>query len=72
MITSEAGQALRLPEVGTIEPGKRADLILIARDPLKDIRALREVEMVFCDGRLVARHGQIVMDPTQLDMGSHS
>lgn len=72
MVTSEAAQALRLPEVGTIEPGKRADLILIARDLLKDIRALREVEMVFCDGRLVARHGQIVMDPTQLDMGSHS
>ncbi len=62
MVTSEAARALRLDrEIGTIEPGKRADLILVARDPLKKIQALREVAMVFRDGRLVARKGQVVL-----------
>jgi imidazolonepropionase-like amidohydrolase len=62
MATREAAQALRLDgEIGTIQPGRRADLILVARDPLKDPRTLREVEMVFRDGRLVARKGQVVM-----------
>jgi len=50
-----------------VEPGKRADLILLADDPLQDIRALRQPEMVFRNGRVVARQGQIVLmtdDPT--------
>ena len=62
MATGEAARALRLDrEIGTIEKGKRADLILVAGDPLADIRALRQVEMVFRDGSLVARQGQIVL-----------
>jgi imidazolonepropionase-like amidohydrolase len=67
MVTSGAARALRLDrEIGTIELGKRADLILVARDPLRDIRALREVELVFRDGRLVARKGQIVLPGSQV------
>jgi imidazolonepropionase-like amidohydrolase len=63
LATGEAARGIGLDrEVGTIEPGKRADLILLARDPLQDIRALRQVAMVFRDGRLVARQGQIVLD----------
>lgn len=62
MVTREPAKALRLDrEVGTIESGKRADLILVAGDPLQDIRALRNVEMVFRDGRLVAQQGHIVL-----------
>jgi imidazolonepropionase-like amidohydrolase len=62
LATREAARAIRLDgEIGTVERGKRADLILVAGDPLKDIRALREVEMVFRDGSLVARRGQIVL-----------
>jgi imidazolonepropionase-like amidohydrolase len=62
MATRETARALRLDgQIGTVEQGKRADVILVARDPLKDIRALREVEMVFRDGRLVAQRGQIVL-----------
>jgi imidazolonepropionase-like amidohydrolase len=61
MITREPARALRWDaEIGTIASGKRADLILLAGDPLQDIRALREAEMVFRDGRMVAQRGQLV------------
>jgi imidazolonepropionase-like amidohydrolase len=45
-------------EVGTVEAGKRADLILVEGDPLADIRALRRISRVIADGR--------VFDPTLL------
>jgi imidazolonepropionase-like amidohydrolase len=62
MVTADAARALRLDrEIGTIEPGKRADLILLAHNPLKDIRALRNVDRVFRDGRLVAQEGRILL-----------
>jgi len=62
MATREAARALRLDrEIGTVEPGKQADLVLLAGDPLQDIRALRRPELVFRDGRLVAQNGQIVV-----------
>jgi imidazolonepropionase-like amidohydrolase len=64
--TREAARALRLDhEVGTVEAGKRADLILLTDDPIKDIRALRRPELVFRDGRLVARRGQLVLPGAQ-------
>ena len=68
MATTESARALRLDaEIGTVEAGKRADLILLAGDPLQDLRTLRQPEMVFRDGRLMAQHGRIVLatdDPT--------
>lgn len=39
-------------DTGTVEAGKRADLILIDGDPLKDIRALRNVTRVVTNGRM--------------------
>jgi len=40
--------------VGTIEPGKRADLVVVDGDPL-DVRGLRgRIEAVYQDGVLVA------------------
>ena len=44
------------PEVGTLEAGKRADMIAVAANPLDDIQNLRRLQMVFKDGRLVADH----------------
>ncbi len=41
--------------LGTVEPGKRADLILVDRNPLEDVAALREVSWVMKDGRSVPR-----------------
>ncbi len=40
-------------ELGTIEPGKIADLILLDRDPLADIHAIRALDRVIAGGRLV-------------------
>jgi imidazolonepropionase-like amidohydrolase len=39
-------------ESGTIEAGKRADLILVDGDPLADIRQLRRVRRVVANGRM--------------------
>ena len=36
--------------LGTIEPGKLADLVLLNGDPLKDIHAMRQVERVMLNG----------------------
>jgi imidazolonepropionase-like amidohydrolase len=38
-------------ELGTIEPGKRADLIVVAGDPLTDIHAIRSVVTVIARGK---------------------
>jgi imidazolonepropionase-like amidohydrolase len=42
-----------LQQFGTIEAGKRADLLLLAADPLADIRNLRRVSTVLRDGRVI-------------------
>ena len=42
-----------LHDLGTVEPGKIADLILVAGDPLKDISCLHGVQMVIKAGQIV-------------------
>ncbi|MBA2458709.1 MAG: amidohydrolase family protein [Gemmatimonadales bacterium] len=42
-------------EWGTIEPGKRADLVLIAGNPLEDIRNTSRIEAVSMGGRWLPR-----------------
>lgn len=50
--TSEAASLLGLAsEMGTLEPGKRADLVVLDGDPLADIEAVRKVQMVIQGGR---------------------
>jgi alpha-D-ribose 1-methylphosphonate 5-triphosphate diphosphatase PhnM len=39
-----------LPDRGVIEPGRRADLVLIDGDPLRDITATRSIRRVWCGG----------------------
>ncbi|NUP03979.1 MAG: amidohydrolase family protein [Nonomuraea sp.] len=39
-----------LADRGAIEPGLRADLVLIGADPLADISATRDLRRVWCDG----------------------
>ena len=40
-----------LREWGTIEPGKRADLVLLSANPLEDIRNTTQIEGVLIGGR---------------------
>jgi imidazolonepropionase-like amidohydrolase len=54
--TRWGAEACRIDDqVGTLVPGKRADLIAVDGDPLKDIQAMRRVTMVMKDG--VPHHG---------------
>jgi imidazolonepropionase-like amidohydrolase len=39
-------------EVGTVEPGKRADVILVDGNPLESIRNIRNVKYVIADGKM--------------------
>jgi imidazolonepropionase-like amidohydrolase len=41
-------------ELGTVEVGKLADLIVIGANPLQDINAVRDLRLVFKEGRMVA------------------
>ncbi len=43
----------RESEFGTVEIGKRADLIIVDGDPLKDVKDLRNLQTVIKDGRIV-------------------
>jgi imidazolonepropionase-like amidohydrolase len=55
--TKTAAQALLLPDLGTLEKGKVADLIVVDGNPLKDIKILQNVEKV----KMVYKGGQLVL-----------
>ena len=40
-------------EIGTIEPGKSADIIAVTGDPLQDVRVLKKVEFVMARGDVI-------------------
>ncbi len=50
--TARAAEAVRRDDLGSIAPGKRADLLLVRRNPLDDVRALRDIHRVVVDGRV--------------------
>jgi imidazolonepropionase-like amidohydrolase len=41
-------------QLGTIEPGKIADLIVVGANPLEDIDNVRKLQLVLKDGRIVS------------------
>jgi imidazolonepropionase-like amidohydrolase len=49
------GQADRL---GTIAPGKEADIIAVAGDPIQDVKRLERVDFVMANGRVHKLNGQ--------------
>jgi imidazolonepropionase-like amidohydrolase len=54
MATSDTAAALGISDqVGTIEPGKVADLVLLDGNPVSDIEALGHVNLVMKEGRIV-------------------
>jgi imidazolonepropionase-like amidohydrolase len=55
--TSDAARCMRLSDrVGTLQPGRYADFIVLARSPLDDIRNTRTIESVWVSGNRVARN----------------
>ena len=55
--TRNGAIALRKPEeLGTIEPGKRSDLMLLSANPLEDIRNLRKIDGLMFNGEWVDRN----------------
>ncbi len=54
MATSGNAKLLNMDDrIGTIEAGKEADLIVLKKDPLADIRNTKTIELVFSKGRIV-------------------
>jgi imidazolonepropionase-like amidohydrolase len=49
--TGASAECLRLDDVGTLEPGKWADFLVLGQDPLRDIRATRSLERVYIAGQ---------------------
>ena len=50
--TANGADLLERPDLGEIAEGKAADIIAVPRDPLADIGALHEVDLVMKDGRV--------------------
>src|SRR5262245_37481019 len=50
MATKNAAAAFGWDDAGTLEPGKRADLVVLEGDPLDDIRNTRRIEAVYLAG----------------------
>ncbi len=46
-------------KLGTLEPGKLADVLVVKGNPDEDLRALANVELVFRDGYLVVEGGRL-------------
>ncbi len=54
--TRNGALALRkLDELGTIQPGRRADLLLLSANPLEDVRNVRKIERLRLDGEWIDR-----------------
>jgi imidazolonepropionase-like amidohydrolase len=52
--TRVAAQACGVaPLVGTLEPGKEADLLIVGGNPLEDIECIADVKAVYKAGRAV-------------------
>ena len=49
-------------DLGSIEPGKIADLLVVRGDPTRDIRDIRAVEQVYLAGQPVVKDGYLAVD----------
>jgi len=55
--TGGSARAAKLDDLGTIQPGKQADLLVLNANPLDDIRNTRQIHSVWIGGRRLAMAG---------------
>lgn len=67
-VTSGAAIAARIPDLGTIEKGKLADLILVDGNPLTEIKDITKVSCVVKNGRVMSV-SEIAAPFAKLDTG---
>ena len=53
--TRTGAEFLGQDAIGTVEPGKTADLVIVDGDPLEDITNTRNISAVIQDGRIIDR-----------------
>jgi imidazolonepropionase-like amidohydrolase len=58
LLTKNAAEFVGLgDDIGTLEPGKVADLVVVDGDPLADLAALGRVELVVQGGLVIVNAG---------------
>lgn len=68
--TGLAAEALGMADrIGTLEPGKLADLVIVDGDPLADIATLQRVHTVVKEGEILVRDGQMLWPTPSLGRG---
>ena len=56
--TSVGARIMRMGDkLGTIEPGKIADILILGANPLDSLKNLRDVRYVIADGKVVVENG---------------
>ena len=53
--TFNIAEAFRFDEVGKLEPGRKADILIVGANPLDNIKNLEEIELVIKDGKVLDR-----------------
>ena len=62
--TSNAADLLgHSSEIGSIKPGKYADLVAVSGDPLQNISLLQNVEFVMKEGKVYKQSGKLACEP---------
>ena len=63
--TGFAAEALGMADdIGTLTPGKLADMVVVDGDPLTDITAMQRIHTVVKDGKVLVREGGLLLSPT--------
>ncbi len=73
--TSWVADGFKIPDIGRIQAGKFADILIVNADPLQDVKNLRNIDTVIKDGKVVDRRydanykGNIFANRTDEDFG---